>query len=149
MKAIENDLGLWALRFLLASLAISPLRWLGLNLLRFRRALGLLAFGYAALHLTAWIGLDLGLRLSQAVEDMVKRPYVLVGMLGFAAMLPLALTSTKASIRRMEPRAGTVCTGLPMPPSCWARCISPFFPGCGPPSCLPIWRWPSSFLGPG
>ncbi|WP_225030268.1 protein-methionine-sulfoxide reductase heme-binding subunit MsrQ [Xinfangfangia pollutisoli] len=101
VKAIEHDLGQWALRFLLASLAVTPLRWLGLNLIRHRRALGLLAFSYAVLHLVAWLWLDMGLRLGQAAGDLVKRPYIIAGMLGLLAMLPLALTSTRAAIRRM------------------------------------------------
>ena len=101
VKAIEHDLGQWALRFLLASLAVTPLRWVGLNLIRHRRALGLLAFSYAVLHLVAWLWLDMGLRLGQAAGDLVKRPYIIAGMLGLLAMLPLALTSTRAAIRRM------------------------------------------------
>lgn len=101
VKAIEHSLGLWALRFLLASLAVTPLRWAGLNLFKHRRPLGLLAFSYAGLHLVAWLWLDMGLRLGQAAEDLVKRPYIIAGMLGLLAMLPLALTSTRAAIRRM------------------------------------------------
>lgn len=100
-KTMERSLGEWALRFLLASLAISPLRRAGLNLLKFRRALGLLAFSYAALHLTIWLWPDMGLRWSQIVADLTKRPYLLLGLASFLAMLPLALTSTNAAIRRM------------------------------------------------
>jgi methionine sulfoxide reductase heme-binding subunit len=99
VKAIEHRLGELGLQFLLASLAISPLRRLGLNLLRFRRALGLLAFLYIALHLLAWVWLDMGLRWPEVVADLWKRPYVILGMLGFLAMLPLALTSSNAAIR--------------------------------------------------
>jgi sulfoxide reductase heme-binding subunit YedZ len=105
VKAIEHRLGELGLQFLLASLAVSPLRRLGLNLLRFRRALGLLAFVYASLHLTSWIWLDMGLRWSEMAADLVKRPYVIVGMLGFLAMVPLAVTSTNAAIRKMGPMA--------------------------------------------
>lgn len=101
VKAIEHDLGLWALRFLLASLAISPLRWVGLSLLKHRRPLGLIAFSYALLHLLTWLWLDMGLRFGQAAEDLVKRPYIIAGMLGLLALLPLALTSTRAAIRRL------------------------------------------------
>lgn len=101
VKAVEHDLGLWALRLLMASLAVTPLRRLGLNLLRQRRALGLLAFSYGILHLVAWLWLDMGLRLGQVAEDIVKRPYIIAGMLALLAMLPLAFTSTKAAIRRM------------------------------------------------
>jgi methionine sulfoxide reductase heme-binding subunit len=105
VKVIEHRLGELGLQFLLASLAITPLRRMGLNLIRFRRALGLLAFGYVTLHLVAWVGLDMGLRWSEMAADLWKRPYVMLGMAGFVAMLPLALTSTNAAIRRMGPVA--------------------------------------------
>lgn len=101
VKAIERGLGLRGLQFLLASLAITPLRRAGLNLLRFRRALGLLAFLYIALHLTAWIVLDMGLRWDEMLADLTKRPFVIVGMIGFAVLVPLALTSWNGAIRRM------------------------------------------------
>ncbi len=103
VKAIERTLGLRGLQFILASLAITPLRRVGLNLIRFRRALGLLAFAYVSLHLTAWVWLDMGLRWTEMLADLWKRPYVIFGMVGFLAMLPLALTSTNAAIRRMGP----------------------------------------------
>jgi methionine sulfoxide reductase heme-binding subunit len=105
VKAIEHRLGELGLQILLASLAITPLRRLGLNLIRFRRALGLLAFFYISLHLVAWIWLDMGLRWSEMAADLVKRPYVMLGMLGFAVLVPLALTSSNAAIRRMGPVA--------------------------------------------
>jgi methionine sulfoxide reductase heme-binding subunit len=105
VKAIEHQLGILGLQFLIASLAISPLRRVGLNLIRFRRALGLLAFFYVALHLVAWVWLDMGLRWSEMAADLWKRPYIIAGMVGFAALLPLALTSTNAAIRRMGPVA--------------------------------------------
>jgi sulfoxide reductase heme-binding subunit YedZ len=105
VKAVEHRLGILGLQFLIASLAISPLRRFGLNLIRFRRALGLLAFFYVALHLAAWVWLDMGLRWSEMAADLWKRPYIIAGMVGFAAVLPLALTSTNAAIRRMGPVA--------------------------------------------
>ena len=105
VKTLERSLGEWALRFLLASLAISPLRRAGLNLLKFRRALGLLAFAYACLHFTVWLWPDMGLRWSQIVADLTKRPYLLLGFGALVAMLPLALTSSNAAIRRMGPKA--------------------------------------------
>ncbi len=101
VKAIERGLGERGLQFLLASLAITPLRRVGLNLLRFRRALGLLSFVYVALHLTAWVWLDMGLRFDEMIADLYKRPYVILGMVGFLAMLPLAVTSSNAAIRSM------------------------------------------------
>lgn len=101
VKAIEHSLGERGLQFLLASLAITPLRRIGLNLLRFRRALGLLAFIYVTLHLVAWVWLDMGLRWDEMLADLTKRPFVILGMIGFLAMIPLALTSWNGAIRRM------------------------------------------------
>lgn len=105
VKAIEHRLGELGLQFLLVSLAITPLRRLGLNLIRFRRALGLLAFFYVSLHLVAWVWLDMGLRWAEMAADLMKRPYVILGMVGFLALVPLALTSTNAAIRRLGPVA--------------------------------------------
>jgi sulfoxide reductase heme-binding subunit YedZ len=105
VKAIERGLGERGLQFLLASLAITPLRRVGLNLIRFRRALGLLAFLYVTLHLTAWIWLDMGLRWGEMVADLTKRPYIMLGMLGFLMLVPLAATSWNGAIRRMGPAA--------------------------------------------
>ncbi|NJS37700.1 MAG: protein-methionine-sulfoxide reductase heme-binding subunit MsrQ [Rhodobacteraceae bacterium] len=105
VKVIEHRLGELGLQFLIASLTITPLRRLGLNLIRFRRALGLLAFGYVAFHLAAWVTLDMGLRWSEMAADLWKRPYVILGMVGFLALLPLAATSSNAAIRRMGPVA--------------------------------------------
>ncbi|MBL4916472.1 protein-methionine-sulfoxide reductase heme-binding subunit MsrQ [Szabonella alba] len=102
VKRIEHSLGLWGLQMIVAGLCITPLRRLaGVNLLRFRRAVGLIAFAYVTLHLTVWLLLDLQLRWGQIWGDILKRPYITVGMAGFALMLPLALTSNAASIRRL------------------------------------------------
>ncbi|MEY4983491.1 MAG: hypothetical protein RIR62_1757 [Pseudomonadota bacterium] len=105
VKAIELRLGELGLQFLIATLAVTPLRWAGLNLIRFRRALGLLSFFYVVLHLLAWVTLDMGLRWDEMARDLVKRWYIIVGMAGFAAMLPLALTSNDLSLRRLGPVA--------------------------------------------
>ena len=105
VKTVERTLGERGLQFLLASLAITPLRRLGLNLIRFRRALGLVAFFYVALHLTAWVWLDMGLRWAEVTADLWKRPYILIGMVGFLALLPMALTSSNRVIRWMGPKA--------------------------------------------
>lgn len=102
VREIEHRLGKIALWFLLGGLAVSPLRrFLGINLLRHRQALGLLAFSYILLHVTAWIWLDMGLLLAQALRDMVKRPYLLFGLLSLLLLIPLALTSNRLSIRRL------------------------------------------------
>ena len=101
-KTLERTLGLWALRFLIACLAITPLRRLGgRNLVRYRRAIGLLAFYYAAMHLTVYTVLDQGLDLAAIWADIVKRPYITVGMLAFAILVPLAVTSNAPMIRRL------------------------------------------------
>ncbi len=101
-KTLERTLGLWALRFLILCLAITPLRRLGgPNLVRYRRAVGLLAFYYAALHLTVYTLLDQGLDLAAIWADIVKRPYITVGMLAFAILVPLAVTSNAPMIRRL------------------------------------------------
>jgi sulfoxide reductase heme-binding subunit YedZ len=102
VKSLEHALGLWALRFLIGGLAITPVRRLtGLSLIRFRRALGLLAFFYVCAHFATYILLDRGLDLSSIAADILKRPYITVGMFGFAILIPLAVTSNAAMIRRM------------------------------------------------
>lgn len=101
VKAIETSLGLWGLQFLIATLCVTPLRWAGLNLIRFRRALGVTSFIYIALHFVAWLALDMGLRWDEIGRDLVKRPYIIIGMVGLLALIPLAVTSTDSAIRRM------------------------------------------------
>lgn len=104
MKVLERSLGEWALRFLIAGLAITPLRRLtGINLLRYRRAIGLLAFIYATLHLTVYLVLDQNLDLAAIWGDIVKRPFITVGMAAFLILIPLAVTSNNAVIRRLRP----------------------------------------------
>ena len=105
-NVLERTLGLWALRFLIATLAITPLRRLGgPNLVRYRRAVGLLAFYYASLHLTTYLVLDKNLDLAAVWADIVKRPYITIGMLAFAILLPLAVTSNGPMIRRLGAQA--------------------------------------------
>lgn len=102
VNTLERLLGLWALRFLIIGLAITPLRRLGgPNLLRYRRAAGLLAFFYALLHLTVYLVLDQGLDLAAIWADILKRPYITVGMFAFAILAPLAVTSNNAMVRRL------------------------------------------------
>lgn len=102
IRDIEHRLGRTALYFLIASLAVTPLlRIAGISLMRFRRALGLLCFTYAGLHVTAWLALDMGFLWAQMGKDIVKRPYLLFGMLAFSMLLLLAVTSNNLSIRRM------------------------------------------------
>ena len=104
VKVIEHRLGEVALQLLVAGLAITPLRWAtGVSLIRYRRAVGLMAFLYVVLHLATWLLLDIQLRWAEIGADLLKRPYIMLGMLGCAVMIPLALTSNNASIRRLGP----------------------------------------------
>ncbi|QJF53067.1 protein-methionine-sulfoxide reductase heme-binding subunit MsrQ [Roseobacter ponti] len=103
IKALEHELGEIALQLLIFGLAITPLRqYLGINLIRFRRMFGLLAFIYVTLHLLVWLVLDVGV-LSQIWADILKRPYITIGMLAFVLLTPLAMTSNNWSVRRLGP----------------------------------------------
>lgn len=98
----EREVGLIGLQFLIASLCVTPLQRLaGLNLIRFRRALGVLGFGYVLLHLLVWVVLDKQFLWAEMGRDIVKRPFITVGMLAFLLLVPLALTSTDGAIRRL------------------------------------------------
>ena len=103
IEFITHATGDWTLRFLVITLAVTPLRrLLGLpDLIRFRRMLGLFAFFYGVLHLTTWLWLDKFFDLHDMAADIVKRRFITAGMLGFALMLPLAVTSTAGWIRRL------------------------------------------------
>jgi methionine sulfoxide reductase heme-binding subunit len=101
ISALEHRLGLLGLQFLIAGLVITPLRnWTGVSLIRFRRALGLLAFYYISAHLLAWLLLDVR-DPGRIWADIVKRPYITIGMAGFLMLVPLAVTSNNASIRKL------------------------------------------------
>ena len=100
-KVLERDLGSLGLQVLIASLCITPLRWVGLNLVKFRRAVGLIGFLFVALHFLTWSVLDLGLRWSVILTDLTKRPYIIIGFVAFLALIPLALTSNNAAIKRL------------------------------------------------
>jgi sulfoxide reductase heme-binding subunit YedZ len=100
---LEHRSGDWALRLLLATLAITPLRRLtGWNkAIRFRRMLGLFAFFYVSVHLTIYLVIDLGGFWSQLLTEIAKRPYITVGFTAWLLLIPLALTSTNAMMRRL------------------------------------------------
>ena len=99
INKLEHLLGEFALQLLILGLILSPLkRYTAINLLKFRRSIGLLAFFYVGLHLFVWLLLDVRI-LSQIWADIIKRPYITVGMLAFLAMLPLALTSNQKSMQ--------------------------------------------------
>lgn len=104
VRDIEHRLGRTAIYFLVASLCITPiLRLARVNLIKFRRPLGLLAASYAGLHLLAWAVLDMGLLWSQMLRDIAKRPYLTIGMGVFVILLVMAATSSNAAIRRLGP----------------------------------------------
>ncbi len=102
--------GIWALRFLLASLAITPLRRLtGWNgVIKYRRMLGLFAFFYACVHMLGYLAFDQLFDLSRVLADVAKRPFITAGATAFLLLVPLALTSTKGSIRRLGRRWQTL-----------------------------------------
>jgi sulfoxide reductase heme-binding subunit YedZ len=101
IKALEHELGELGLKLIIVGLAITPLfKAVGLNLIKFRRAIGVLAFTYVALHLLVWLVLDVGI-LSQIWADILKRPYITIGMVGFVVMIPLAVTSNNWSVKRL------------------------------------------------
>ena len=102
IKALEHELGEIALQLLIVGLCVTPLRkYAGLNLMKFRRAIGVLAFTYVALHLAVWVVLDMSLLWQQMWADVWKRPYITIGMAGFILLLPLASTSNNLSVRKL------------------------------------------------
>ena len=99
---LEHETGIWALRFLIAALAVTPmLRLTRLNLMKFRRALGLLGFLYAVLHLLVWTWLDHSFDWARLGQEIIKRPYITIGMAAFTILIPLAVTSNNLSVRRL------------------------------------------------
>jgi methionine sulfoxide reductase heme-binding subunit len=106
IEYITHQTGWFALAFLMTSLAVTPLRRLTKwhEAIRLRRMLGLFAFFYATLHLLTWFVFDHTLDVVGMMEDVVKRPYITVGMAAFVMMLPLAITSNAAMIRRLGRR---------------------------------------------
>lgn len=106
VAAITHRTGDWALRLLLVTLAVTPLRRLsGWNVLaRFRRLFGLYAFFYASLHFATYLVLDLGGYWPQVLEDLVKRTYILLGFAAWLGLVALAATSTQGMVRRLGRR---------------------------------------------
>jgi sulfoxide reductase heme-binding subunit YedZ len=103
---LEHRSGDWALRLLLTTLAITPLRRLTgrAELVRYRRMLGLFAFFYACVHLTIYLVIDLGGYWSQLLTEIAKRPYMTVGFSAWLILVPLAITSTRGMMRRLGGR---------------------------------------------
>jgi len=103
IREAEIFTGLWTLRLLAITLAVTPVReLLGLGALaKYRRMLGLFTFFYACIHLSMWVGVDWFFDRRAMGGEIVKHKYILIGMTTFVLMLPLALTSTNASVRRL------------------------------------------------
>ena len=106
IEDVTHVTGEFALRWLIVTLAITPIRritgWAAIA--PWRRTFGLAAFAYTVLHLLTWLVLDQGLDGTAIAEDLVERPYIWLGMAGFVTMVPLAATSTRASMRRLGKR---------------------------------------------
>jgi methionine sulfoxide reductase heme-binding subunit len=103
VETITNETGIWTLRLLAVTLAITPLRWLTKwnPIINFRRMIGLFAFFYGTVHFFIYFILDRSFMFDGLWDDIVKRPYITVGFTAFVLMIPLAITSTKGWIRRM------------------------------------------------
>lgn len=103
VNVFERSLGLWAFRFLLICLALAPMqKIIGINLLRFRRLTGLLAFFYAVMHLASYLALDLQFDISIFWRDVTRRPFIILGMVALVLLLPLAVTSNRISMRGLK-----------------------------------------------
>lgn len=106
IETIIRDLGVWGLRFLVAGLFITPIARIFKRprLIRWRRPIGLIAFAYVFLHLTSYIWLDQYFEWDRIWADILKRPYITFGMIAFTLLIPLALTSFNAAIKRLGGR---------------------------------------------
>lgn len=105
IEALIRQLGVWGLRFILLSLAITPAARLlrQPRLIRFRRTVGLFAFAYVLLHWLTYVGVDQFFDWVAILKDIYKRPFITIGMTGFVLLIPLAVTSTNAAIRALGP----------------------------------------------
>jgi methionine sulfoxide reductase heme-binding subunit len=110
IEMIQDTLGQWGLRFLVITLAITPLRdWFNASwLISLRRMLGLFAFTYVLLHFLTWLVLDQGLYWSGVLADIAKRPFITLGFLALVLLIPLAITSTNKMMRRLGKRWKTL-----------------------------------------
>jgi methionine sulfoxide reductase heme-binding subunit len=103
LEEIRDFTGIWTLRFLLITLAVTPIRRLTRwhPIIRFRRMLGLFAFFYAMLHFVSYVWLDQFFDLSEMIKDLTKRPFIMAGYASFIVLIPLAMTSTSKWILRL------------------------------------------------
>jgi sulfoxide reductase heme-binding subunit YedZ len=106
IERIQDTMGQWGLRFLLITLAVTPLRdWFDAPwLVLLRRMLGLFAFFYVSMHFLNWLILDQGLYWPGILADIAKRPFITIGFLALLMLIPLAITSTNAMMRRLGKR---------------------------------------------
>jgi len=106
IEEIQDRFGIWAIRFIMITLAVTPLRHLtGWNwMLRFRRMLGLFTFFYVLMHFLTWLILDQSLLLSAIAEDLTERPFITIGFTAFVLLTAMAVTSTNGMRRRMGRR---------------------------------------------
>jgi len=106
IEEIQDRFGIWAIRFIMITLAVTPLRHVtGWNwLVRFRRMLGLFAFFYVLMHFLTWLILDQSLLLSAIAEDLTERPFITIGFTAFVLLTAMAVTSTSGMRRRMGRR---------------------------------------------
>lgn len=97
-----RNFGEKGLQLIILTLLISPIRrWSGVSFLKFRRAIGLVSFYYICFHMLAWIALDQGFSISNIIQEIIKRPFITVGMFGFLTLVPLAVTSNNYSVRKL------------------------------------------------
>ena len=103
IEALTRDTGEWALRFLLITLAVSPLRLVFAwhFLAPIRRMLGLYSFFYASVHMLLYVWLDQFFSLGDIIDDIIERPFITIGVINFLALIPLAVTSNDAMIKRL------------------------------------------------
>lgn len=106
VEKLTHETGIWTLRFLLLTLCMTPLRqWSGQAAwIRFRRMLGLYVFFYVSCHFSIWFIADHSLRFGDMIEDIVKRPYITLGFSAFLLLIPLAISSNQAMIRKLGKR---------------------------------------------
>lgn len=107
IETLTRSSGDWALRFLLLTLCLTPLRWLTgwSHWLRFRRMLGLFTFFYACQHMLLYLGLDQFFDVTEIWLDIVKRPFITIGFICFVLLLPLAITSSNKMVKRLGGKA--------------------------------------------
>ncbi len=104
IKELLHIYGEFGLQMMIVTLLIRPIhRWTGVRLIKFRRATGLLSFYYIVAHLFVFVALDYGWQVDRIVEEVIKRPFITFGMLGFLVMVPLAVTSNNFAVRKIGP----------------------------------------------